>query len=42
MNDHQITWDDVDNPCTQCKKLDMDDEVPERCPVYIILKECVE
>jgi hypothetical protein len=41
MTLRQITFDDVDNPCVQCKQLDMDDQVPDKCPVWLVLKEAV-
>ena len=42
MTVRQTTWDEVDNPCVQCKKLGLDDQVPEKCPFVIILTDGME
>ena len=35
MTLRQITLDEVDDPCLQCKKLGDDDYIPEACPLLI-------
>jgi hypothetical protein len=34
----QLTFGEVNYPCPECKMLDMDDQVPERCAVADLIK----
>jgi hypothetical protein len=35
MTVRQITLNEVDDPCRICKRIDMDDPVPEGCPLLV-------
>lgn len=40
MTGRQITWEEVDDPCLHCERLDMDDQVPDGCPFVEQVRNC--
>jgi hypothetical protein len=42
MTVRQLTLNEVDDPCRICKRIDMDDPVPEGCPVWVAVVEALE